>query len=807
MSEPMQAPVSRPPRVERTTTSCGECRRRKQKCNQGQPCSNCARRFPQPLCEYKPGNRCAKLKTPIQDRDALRSPAVIPRRPSAVAVQRHPAFTISLFPPTLTGDGGSDNETFRHPYLPQISPLPSPWNQHSSRDAGEMPARRPGFDTPGHSLTTSSPSAYAWSTDRGNLATLISSCDDGCTSHSDEIHDAVRTLRVYRPTSMPWPSDGWSSESNTWTVSPVLPPGDVGGVPWPVANPAQELVHLPVAQTMKNAELLSIYVKLISQFKASLDGNPDASNPYTKYFVPYCVHSPLLVHVAAYTAACFLTDTGHVQRTVAMAHKGDVIRLLNEHIRSQHSTNDEVIAGVVQLIVDEWHWGNANDLRAHLRGLRGMIRSRGGFRTLGLHGLISKLAITTDVAIALSFEVSPFLQGGSEFEFCDSVQIPLRLPLNTPFISTLVPFSSCDDALRIHPTVAAILDDMRFLLAAILALPERPSAKELQKVYTTSAWIHERVSGLPADSPAARRPSEAAISPALPSATDSTVERGSRPTPETGRDEGQPQYQPPRWTPTHSFSPEEVYRRHESPHASAAPGQQHQQQQSYRPGPPSPPPPPPPQGAAAHSPPDYVYQSVRLSAILYSRAIMRRQPFSLVVTPAESLQLWTTTWRVPLSTWRSLLGIFNWILLPIVSVSGRPDGGGSASSHDRFVKGTMNISLFQMGMDNWEIACQVMDAGLSLQRWLAGAVEGSASPQFSSAPMEGGEEGEGMRRRTKEESCGSVANEEEGRGKGWVEEWSGARRGRGGKCIGERGWGLDSDDPAAAGQSEIFFFV
>ena len=39
-------------------------------------------------------------------------------------------------------------------------------------------------------------------------------------------------------------------------------------------------------------------------------------------------------------------------------------------------------------------WGNINDLRAHLRGLRDMIKSRGGFRTLGLNGLISKLAIS-----------------------------------------------------------------------------------------------------------------------------------------------------------------------------------------------------------------------------------------------------------------------------------------------------------------------------------------------------------------------------------------------------------------------------
>jgi hypothetical protein len=38
-----------------------------------------------------------------------------------------------------------------------------------------------------------------------------------------------------------------------------------------------------------------------------------------------------------------------------MAHKGHVIKLLNEHIRSQPSTSDEVIAGVGQVILDEWY--------------------------------------------------------------------------------------------------------------------------------------------------------------------------------------------------------------------------------------------------------------------------------------------------------------------------------------------------------------------------------------------------------------------------------------------------------------------
>ena len=135
-------------------------------------------------------------------------------------------------------------------------------------------------------------------------------------------------------------------------------------------------------------------VKLISQFKASLDGNPDPSNPYIRYHVPYCVQSPLLVNVAIYTAACFLSDTGHIDTTVAMAHKGHAIQMLNEHIQSASVPSDEGITGVVQLIVDEWYWGDPNHLHTHLRGLREMIKLRGGFQTLGLHGLISKLAIT-----------------------------------------------------------------------------------------------------------------------------------------------------------------------------------------------------------------------------------------------------------------------------------------------------------------------------------------------------------------------------------------------------------------------------
>ncbi len=331
-----------------------------------------------------------------------------------------------------------------------------------------------------------------------------------------------------------------------------------------------------------------------------------------------------------------------------------------------------------------------------------------------------------DVAVALSFEVSPFLREGPEFDFRDNSQIPLRIALNTPLISSLVQFSSCDTALRIHPAVASILDDMRFLLAAVLALPESPSAKELQKVHTTSAWIHERISGLPEDSPAARRLS--AVNSPFASRDSSAMPEGAEDQqhPLAGRGNPRPQQQQhhqqkqPRRPSAQSLSPEQPRAPSRSPPPPTATG-------ASQSGPPDP-------------GPDYVYQAVRQAALLYSRAIMLRRPFSQVVTPAEFLRLWTTAWRVPLSTWRSLLGVLNWILLPIVSCG----KAAAAQPHDRFVKGMMNISLFQMGMDNWEIASAVMEAGLSLQRWLAGGVRESVSPPLGEDDgVSGGMGGEG----------------------------------------------------------------
>ncbi|KAK0670581.1 hypothetical protein QBC41DRAFT_221525 [Cercophora samala] len=723
MSDPTQHHVPpRPSRAERTTTSCGECRRRKQRCNQGQPCNNCARRYPQPLCEYRPNSR--------------RSSAVAAAAAAAGASQP-PAFSISILPPPLS-PGLYGIENIRPSSMPprQPSPLASTWPRTPVQEVTGPLAGWPGFDTLGHSPTAPSTPQYAWSTDRSFLYSHLSVCEEGCTQHAAAVHGIVKTLRACYPGGQglhPWGGGGWDSESSAWATSPAIPSGISSrdsSMPWSITG------HPPI---LEDAGLFAVYINLISQFKASLDGNPDASNPYIKYYVPYCIQSRLLQRVGVYTAACFLADSGHVDLTAAMAQKSQVFELVNMHLSSQLSTSDEGITGVIQLVLNEWHWGNDGDLRAHLSGLREMIRVRGGFRTLGLHGLISKLAITADVAIALSSETAPFLQGGAEFEFRDNSHVPLRLPLNTPFISKLATFASCSEALRIHGAVASILDDMRFLLAAVLALPEEPTAKELRKVHTTSGWIHERMVNLSVEGPAPRRLSTAAASPAPSSAASTTSATFSpldtRPSPELGDDYHgntrgrslglqQQQHSP---LPVHPGQPSgDEHAR--VPRLDGSPSPARIAASST-----------PSRAIMPSDPPDYIYQSVRLAAILYSRAIMLRRPFKQIVTRAEYLQLWRTTWKVPLSIWRSLLGVFNWILLPLVSSSSSQEQ--DSNNHGHFVKGMLNVSLLQIGMENWELCSGIMDASVGLQRWLSGSgVENGDGGGQSREDWNGGDE-------------------------------------------------------------------
>lgn len=131
------------------------------------------------------------------------------------------------------------------------------------------------------------------------------------------------------------------------------------------------------------------------RFKGSLDGYPDPDNPFVMYYVPWAIQSRLLAQVSLFIAAASLTVQKHVHidHTALIALKGQAIHTLNHHLRSDGTVSDEAISAVTQLISNEWYFGETQDLQAHLRGLREMIRLRGGYDNLGMRGLVAKVAL------------------------------------------------------------------------------------------------------------------------------------------------------------------------------------------------------------------------------------------------------------------------------------------------------------------------------------------------------------------------------------------------------------------------------
>jgi hypothetical protein len=317
----------------------------------------------------------------------------------------------------------------------------------------------------------------------------------------------------------------------------------------------------------------------------------------------------------------------------------------------------------------------------------------------------------SDIAIAVSFEIPPFLSTGSESDYQESMQMPFRVAYNTPLVSPLVPFANCAEALGMHPATASILDEMRFMISTVLALPAEPTEKQLKKVQTTSAWIYQRMAKLPHNSPDEAQASQESQEP-LSRKEEKAPEIPVDPrlaTPET--DSARPHYSPPGSvddslgagpgsTSTASRRPSSHSLR--STHSDSS-------QPRARSGSPSSPAALPP--GAAMPAPDALYQAVRLTALVYARAISERRPFSEVVEPADFIKLWTTAWRVSLTAWKGLAGVFTWLTLSIVA-------SARDTPHDRFVKSMLAICTVQTSLECWEIASAALRAALRLNAWL-----------------------------------------------------------------------------------------
>lgn len=231
----------------------------------------------------------------------------------------------------------------------------------------------------------------------------------------------------------------------------------------------------------------------------------------------------------------------------------------------------------------------------------------------------------------------------------------------------MVSFASCAEAYKLHPTAASILDDIRFLIVTIGSLPAEAAPQEIQKLQSTARWIHERIAALPSDSP---------LSPDSTTVTDPQPQRSAS----------------PRSTHSATSATPSLDDHNQSP----VPNNESAQAKSL-----------------VDNPPDYLYQSIRLAALMYTTAIVERKPFSITCSLHDFYQLWTTIWRVPLTVWKSMMGIFLWIEVAITPPA-------RDTPHGRFVKSMLTIVCLNLGVDNWDATSNAMRSAIRLQAWLGG---------------------------------------------------------------------------------------
>ncbi|EWY91834.1 hypothetical protein FOYG_08790 [Fusarium oxysporum NRRL 32931] len=595
---PMQvAPRQRAPRQ---TSSCLECRRRKQKCSQSQPCTNCFRRFPSPECIYEV--KSSKRHHPIASR---------PKPPLVVDVREGPYSHLN---PASIQDALYYLEDERSPSSSATSPSTSV------------------------AASATQPRTDLW------LPYKIQSSANG--DDDDTIAQSVWTITAKSTTKAKL---NYSKERVTEILGSQDHDERYNMLP-PVDGSAVQLEYLPMKPTKLNKELVRIHLQLLSRFKCAVDGNPDPANEFMNFWIPCTLQDPLLLQIVLFTSSCWLSETRYLPKALQYAHKHQVYRMLNSQLTDQQAqTSDTLVLGVVQMIADSWYWGATHDLKAHLSGLRGMINLRGGLSQLGLRGYLAKMVLIHDIVMALAHEIKPSMYGHPGFEFRDSRTMPFKTAFNTPFISNWQSFRECSNSLQLHPSTAQILDDMRSLFSAVLALPRNPSSEHVQRVLSTAHWFHERILDLPEDTPALQSP-----------------------------------------RPSQSSRASSI----ESPGSSAG---------SLRTD----------KSSSPFVLPDMVYRVIRKVALIYCKAILNRSPISYACSEEEIQAIWLSIWQSGLATWKSVLGIFAWVMIVLVTNCHKIGPG-------RLIKTLTMSTMMSIGMENWDVFNHIAKTSFRLQRWLAG---------------------------------------------------------------------------------------
>lgn len=117
---------------------------------------------------------------------------------------------------------------------------------------------------------------------------------------------------------------------------------------------------------------------------------------------------------------------------------------------------------------------------------------------------------------------------------------------------------------------------------------------------------------------------------------------------------------------------------------------------------------------ASHLFADNIYKSTRTAAQIYIRAISTRTRLSQACTLHDLNTLWASMWRVSLTRWKQIPGIFLWILISGLQAT-------QTTPHGRFLKSMYKAVVSYMAMEHFDVVDAALMGCVKVQRWLRDA--------------------------------------------------------------------------------------
>jgi hypothetical protein len=121
---------------------------------------------------------------------------------------------------------------------------------------------------------------------------------------------------------------------------------------------------------------------------------------------------------------------------------------------------------------------------------------------------------------------------------------------------------------------------------------------------------------------------------------------------------------------------------------------------------------------------DHIYKCCRKVALIYCQAIINRCSLAQACTMQDLSELWASMWRITLSQWKKIPGIFMRILLAA-------NPAAQDTPYGRVVKSLLKSASFYIALEHWEVIDGALMSFVKLQRWLRSGAYESANTSIS----------------------------------------------------------------------------